>query len=112
MLNEKSKPIIDVDASRWSSSRDIYEAILPRLGAPDWHGDSVNALTESMVWGEINAIEPPYTLRIHGTENIPADLVEELGWLKEDVARAREEFRSIKGCDVDVEVEIIRSGAP
>ena len=41
--------VIDIDASRWVSSGDLYDAILPQLGAPDWHGANMNALTESMI---------------------------------------------------------------
>ena len=101
------KLTIDVDASGWTSSGDLYDAILPQLGAPDWHGDNVNALTESIVWGGINAIEPPYLLRIRGTANLPPDVAEELGWLREDVAKHRAEFRMRKGRDVDVEVQLL-----
>ena len=107
MRTKQFKKIIEVDASDWTSSCDLYKAILPKLGAPAWHGDSVNALTESMVWGEINALEPPYTLRILGAAKLSADLVEELNWLKEGVQEARADMRSREGQDVDVDVEII-----
>ena len=99
--------IITVDASGWTRSRDIYDAILPLLGAPVWHGDNMNALTESIVWGEINAVEPPYVLRIHGTATLPPDVAEELGWLKEGVTDGRAEFNVRRGHDVDVDVELL-----
>ena len=85
----------------------LYDAILPLLGAPDWHGRNMNALTESIVWGEINAVEPPYTLRICGTASLSPGVAEELGWLKEDVANARQDFYGTFGRDVDVDVELL-----
>ena len=106
MADHRTSRIIDVDASGWTKSGDIYDAILPLLGAPDWHGDNVNALTESIVWGEINAVEPPFTLRIHGVAHLPDSVAEEIGWLKEDVCKARIAFKSMKGRDVEVAVEL------
>ena len=111
MTSQGAKPnekIINIDASSWTSSHDLYDGILPLLGAPVWHGKNMNALTESIVWGEINAVEPPYTLRVQGTADLPAGIAEELGWLKEGVENAREAFKAIKGYDIDVEVELLK----
>lgn len=65
-----------LDASKWKTPIDFYNALLPTLGAPEWHGRNLNALIESMIWGEINAVEPPYAVEIHSTENLPAKLCE------------------------------------
>ncbi len=67
----------------------------------------MNALIESIIWGDINAVDPPYTLRIRGTANLPPDVAEELGWLKEGVEEGREEFAVRKGHDIDVDVELL-----
>ena len=107
MAGEDQKRIIEVDASRWTLRTDLYDAILPLLGALDWHGRNMNALTESIVWGEINAVEPPYTLRVRGTANLPPGVAEELGWLEEDGASARQDFYGMFGRDVDVDVELL-----
>ena len=64
----------------------------------------MNALTETIVWGEIDAVEPPYTLWIRGTAYLPPDVAEELGWLKEGVADGREAFQEREARDVDVEL--------
>ena len=107
MTSGSQKRIIEMDASQWKWRTDLYDTILPLLGAPDWHGRNMNALTESIVWGEINTVEPPYTLRIRGTANVPPDVAEELSWLEEDVANAREEFQERRGHDVDMDVELL-----
>ena len=41
----------DVDASNWKTKLDLYRDLLPAIGAPKWHGWSVDALIDSMVWG-------------------------------------------------------------
>jgi hypothetical protein len=47
---------IDLDASNWKTIDDFYDALLPELGAPDWHGHNANALNDSVIWGGINAV--------------------------------------------------------
>ena len=44
-----------LNASNWKTSSDFYAALLPAIGAPDWHGDSVNALIASITGG----LKPP-----------------------------------------------------
>ena len=104
MADKDRKRGIDIDASGRTRSRNIYDAILPLLGAPAWHGRNMDALTESIVWGKLNAVEPPYVLSIHGTVNLPPDGAEELDWLKEEVTDGRAEFNLRRGHDVDVEL--------
>ena len=51
---------IELDANRWKSPLDFYAALLGALGAPDWHGTSVAALIDTMIWSEdINTVRPP-----------------------------------------------------
>ena len=98
---------IDLDASGWTTPSDFYDAILPALGAPSWHGRNLNALVESMIWGEINEIEPPYAVRLHSTQKLPPDVMEEIGWAQEDILKARRDFGSRNGQDVEVTFEIV-----
>ncbi len=67
----------------------------------------MNAFTESIGWGEINTVEPAYTLRIRGAANLPPAVAEELGWLKEGVTDGRAEFNVRCGRDVDVDVAFL-----
>ena len=63
--------IIQLDASKWKTVLDFCRAILSAIGAPERHGKSLDAFIDSMVWGGINAVEPPYTVRISGTAMLP-----------------------------------------
>lgn len=99
--------IIKLDASKWKTGMDFYDAILPALGAPEWHGRSVDALVESMVWGEINELEPPYTVELHATKNIPPEVMQQITWVKDFIYESRAEMRLREGHDVDVDMTII-----
>ena len=74
----KTYRLIKLDAGGWKVPLDFYEALLAALEAPDWHGRSINALIDSMVWGNINAIEPPYRILIVATSNLPMAVKKEL----------------------------------
>ena len=97
--------IIELDATSWKDVLDYYEALLEALGAPDWHGRNANALIDSMIWGGINAIEPPYTVRIKNLKGASKHILIEIGYLKEDPPKQREEFRSQKGRNIEVYLE-------
>ena len=38
--------IITLDASRWTTAKDFYNAVLLAIGAPEWHGRNINAVVE------------------------------------------------------------------
>ena len=67
---------ISLDATSWKRSSDFYAALLPAIGAPAWHGDSVNALVDSMITGGINKLKPPYVVRVHNMGGVPADVAD------------------------------------
>jgi Barstar (barnase inhibitor) len=62
--------IIDLDAGSWATIDDFLDAILAALKAPDWHGRNLNALLDSAIPGDINGVDPPYTVRIHGAAGL------------------------------------------
>jgi RNAse (barnase) inhibitor barstar len=62
--------LIELDASRWREPADFYDALLPKLGAPEWHGRNLDALSDSIFGGSINDIEPPFDLCVTGTASL------------------------------------------
>ena len=94
--------VVELDAAHWRTAQDFYDALLAALGAPEGHGHSVNALIDSMVYGGMNAVEPPYTVRIKNLKGAPKDILTEMGYLKESLPGQREWFRKLKGRDVEV----------
>lgn len=96
-----------LDASSWTKTRDFYDAIFAALGSPEWHGDNVNALTESMIWGEINQVEPPYKVEVVSTAGLPPTIMRELEWASKGVILAREDFKKRMGQEVEVSFDVI-----
>jgi hypothetical protein len=78
------------------------------LGAPDWHGRSVGALVDTMIWhGEINAVSPPYIVAISNATSLHPEIRAEIGDLAQALRDARAEFSRSEGRDVDVQLDVI-----
>ncbi len=54
---------IMLDAAGWQDFRDIYAALLPALGAPDWHGPNLDAVYDALVAGHYR-IRPPIVVTV------------------------------------------------
>jgi hypothetical protein len=99
--------IIELDATKWKTVVDFYKALLASIGAPAWHGISPDALVDSMIWGGINTVEPPYTVRIYGAAKLPKDVRDEVELTKRVLADGRVDYRSRRSGDVEVVIEIV-----
>jgi RNAse (barnase) inhibitor barstar len=97
--------IIELDAENWRTGLDFYSALLAALGAPKNHGRNLNALVDSMVWGGMNNIEPPYTIRILRTDRLPKDARDEIEMAKEVIVQARHEYNARRGRDIEIYLE-------
>jgi RNAse (barnase) inhibitor barstar len=82
---------IELDASKWKTTADFYEDLLDALGAPDWHGENLDALWESIVDENINEVSPPFEIRISSTEHLPDVLRAYLRQFEELIVEARAE---------------------
>ncbi len=98
--------VIKLDAARWRSASDFYDELLALLGAPERHGRNVNALIDSMIWGGINDVDPPYEIRIANMADCPRDALEQIEWLRRALPEQRAEFRRLHGSDVEVQLEL------
>jgi RNAse (barnase) inhibitor barstar len=65
---------IRLEASKWKTRDDFYDALLPALGAPAWHGRSLDALNDSIGSDEINELRLPFRLLLVGADAIPSEL--------------------------------------
>jgi RNAse (barnase) inhibitor barstar len=97
--------IIELDAKNWRTGFDFYRDLLAVLGAPKDHGGNLNAVIDSMIWGGMNTVEPPYTVRVLEMTMLPKDLREEIELLKRRLDQARIEFQTRRGRDVEVNFE-------
>jgi RNAse (barnase) inhibitor barstar len=96
---------IELDATNWTTLDDFYKALLSKIGAPKFHGRNINALVDSMIWGGINKVEPPYTIRIRGVAQLPKGVRDHVELARSTLQKGRAEFRGRKGHDVQVQFE-------
>ncbi|MBB6503337.1 RNAse (barnase) inhibitor barstar [Sphingomonas endophytica] len=69
--------LIRLDARGWQRREDFWAALLPALGAPDWHGPNLDALYDGLVAGE-NRVRPPLTVEIVVSTPFPVPLTTNL----------------------------------
>lgn len=98
--------IIELDATKWKDGLDFYADLLRALGAPEWHSESVDALIDSMICGGINAVEPPYIVRVLSADSLPKEIREHIETVKMALGKARVLHRRWQKRDVDVCFEI------
>jgi hypothetical protein len=101
--------IIELDATKWKTVLDFYHALFASIGAPAWHGMSPDALVDSMIWGGINAVEPPYTIRISGLSTAPKEVRDHVELLKDVLVEGRIYRKRHNGDDVEVSIVIAGS---
>jgi RNAse (barnase) inhibitor barstar len=91
--------LIRLDAAGWRSPDDFYSALLPELGAPDWHGRNLNALYDSLM-GDINCLEPPFEIEIEGAAELPQNMKAFL----DEVISVFEDARTEFGAEVSLKI--------
>jgi hypothetical protein len=98
---------IELDASNWRTPHDFRAALKAAIGAPQWHGDIVAAFLDPIFGGGMNALKPPYVIRVVNT----ADLAPEVKQLIREFSSAIEDTRKRRharmGEDVAVGLEIV-----
>lgn len=98
--------IIELDASGWNTSNDFVSALKIAIGAPDWHGSSVNAFVDSMGTGGINAVEPPYVVRVVNARHLGQDVIELIAAISSAVEKRRLYEATRTGEDLVVGLEM------
>ena len=91
--------IIKLDASQWSNIIEFYDAVCAGIGAPSWHGRSLNAFIDSMVYGGINEIDTPYKIVFVGTAKA-SDAI------RSDIHEFIEAINNAQGSDNQIDFEI------
>lgn len=62
---------IVLSGTDWKNCGDFWDAFLAAVGAPKWHGRNLDALSDSIGRGSINAIEAPYRIVIRDVDDLP-----------------------------------------
>ena len=64
---------IVLDGTSWQTRDDFYDALLDALGAPAWHGHNLDAVNDSFTNGNINRVNPPFSISIVGRDAMGAE---------------------------------------
>jgi hypothetical protein len=62
---------------------------------------------DSMIYGAINSLEPPYLIRIIVTEAVPCEVREYIDLMVSELRTARDWLRA-QGGDEEVSIEVVR----
>jgi hypothetical protein len=99
--------VIELDARSWATVPDFYAALLPAIGAPDWHSDLPIALADSMIGGGVNSIKPPYAVRILNTDSLPETVEAEVLKVVEAIYNWKAARKARTGDDIEVSVQLV-----
>jgi hypothetical protein len=97
--------VIKLDATNWRTLSDLSCALKAALGSVEGHGNSINAWVDSIIYGGMNAIEPPFVIRITGVANCSVFLKEDILALSRAIDKARTWKLEHYGVDVDASFE-------
>lgn len=95
---------INLDATKWKTAHDFYDELLPAIGAPKGHGRNPNALVDSMVWGGMNSVEPPYTVRISNLSMAPKEVSDHVQLVSSMLVEGRIYRKRHNGDDIEVSI--------
>ncbi len=65
---------IVIDGMGWTSIVEFSSALKLFLRSPSWHGDSIDAFIDSIVYGSMNEIEAPFRIRLINAQGWPEEL--------------------------------------
>ena len=96
--------VIEIDASRCWNRKEFARLLQETIQALPGHGSSVEAFVDSMVFGAMSELSPPYRIVVLGelrpeVRAFAADLSNAIG-------QARLERRSRRGDDVAVSLKV------
>ncbi len=98
---------IELHAQGWNTVLDFYDALLTAIGAPDWHGKSIDALIDSMVWGGINSVEPPYKVQVYGVGDLASDTRRAIEQVEQVIEQGGTDFLQRRGHNPGVSLKIV-----
>ncbi len=88
---------IILDGTEWKVPHDFYRSFLEAVGAPEWHGQNLDALWDSITGGDINFVDPPYLICIEGTTAMPEECKAVVLRFRDLVSEAK-----AQGCAVEI----------
>src|SRR5882724_5798083 len=94
--------LIELDAAEWKTPLDFLQSLADAIGSPEWHGMSPDAFVDSMIWGGINSVQPPYTVQINNITNTPSEVADYVSMMASIIEEARQERFRRQGDKIEV----------
>jgi len=98
--------LIELDASPCATPKQFAAALREAIEALPGHGSSVESFVDSMIFGTMSNMAPPYTVRVTGLRRGEVEAFAHR--LAEALGQARLENRTRRGEDVEVVLRIVR----
>lgn len=99
--------LIELDGKGWNSPLDFLRSLKAALGSPEGHGMSPDAFVDSMIYGGMNSIEPPYVVRIANISGVPKEVADCISLMISVLQEARQERLHRRGDDIEISIEAV-----
>lgn len=106
-LGQLAAPVrrFELDASRWKTEDDLWQALLACLGAPAWHGHNYDALWETVTEAAdfglrdrmINHVQAPFEIIVMNASRLGPHLASRLQGIAKVFGDARAEYGLVVG---------------
>jgi hypothetical protein len=106
MATEPTLPmqLIELHADSMVAAMDFVTALKKAIGAPDWHGDSVDAFLDSMIYhDDVNTLRSPFSISIVGAGKAGLEAQDAICRLARSI---NERGASDRGGDLEVTVRV------
>jgi len=94
--------VIELDARGWKSPLDFLQSLAGAVGSCEGHGMSPAAFVDSMIWGGMNRVEPPYAVHVKNITSAPKEVAEDVLLMVTLLKEARQERLQRRGDDIEV----------
>jgi hypothetical protein len=92
--------LIEIDATRCNNRKEFGRLLQDAIQAIPGHGSSIEAFVDSMVFGTMSELAPPYTIVVAG--DLKPEVRAFVADLSNAIGQARLERRTRRGDDVEV----------
>ena len=101
--------LIELDAKGWKSQLDFLQSLTRALGSCEGHGMSQDAFVDSMIWGGMNSVEPPYSVQIRNLIAAPKEVADYVSLVISAIREGRHDRFRRHGEDIEVCILELRS---
>ncbi len=97
---------IEIDGAACKDVKAFCAVLQEEIRALPGHGNSIESFVDSMIWGTMSTLPPPYVIRVRGLHGGPiAQFVKDLS---EALGYARMQRRKQAGEDIEVMIQLRR----